>query len=170
MKAKQDKVRLLCISGVVAAIIYIFTAFFHIPSHTGYTHVGDAFVYLAGSVLPAPYAMCAGAVGGVLADVLGGYALWAPGTGIIKALTALCFSRKGSTILPPRNRWAIAPAFVLCVGGYYVYEALLYGNWVSPLAAIPGNLLQSAASTALYVALALAIDKAKGKSKLLGES
>ena len=39
MRAKEDKIRLLCISGVVAAIIYIFTAFFHIPSHTGYTHV-----------------------------------------------------------------------------------------------------------------------------------
>ena len=71
MRAKEDKIRLLCISGVLAAIIYIFTAFFHIPSHTGYTHVGDAFIYLAGSLLPTPYAVAASAAGGMLADLLG---------------------------------------------------------------------------------------------------
>ena len=166
MKAKQDKIRLLCISGVVAAIIYIFTAFFHIPSHTGYTHVGDAFVYLAGSVLPAPYAMCAGAVGGILADVLGGYALWAPGTGIIKALTALCFTCKARTVLNKRNLWAIVPAFVLCVGGYYTYESLITGNWGAALLGIPGYCVQVAASTAVYIALGKVLDGVKFKEKL----
>ena len=166
MKAKDPKIKLQCLSALFAALIYIFTAFFHIPSHTGYTHVGDAFVYLAGSVLPAPYAMCAGAVGGVLADVLGGYALWAPGTGIIKALTALCFSRKGSTILHPRNRWAIAPAFVLCVGGYYTYESLITGNWGAALLGIPGYCIQVAASAAVYLALGKLLDGVKFKERL----
>ena len=99
MKAKNPSVKLLSVSAMFAAMIYIFTAFFHIPSHTGYTHVGDAFVYLAGSLLPTPYAVAASAAGGMLADLLGGYAMWMPGTGVIKALTALCFTSKARTIV-----------------------------------------------------------------------
>ncbi len=165
MRAKQNKVRLLCISGVVAAIIYIFTAFFHIPSHTGYTHVGDAFVYLAGSLLPTPYAVAASAAGGMLADLLGGYAMWMPGTGIIKALTALCFSAKTRTIVNRRNLWAIVPAFLLCVGGYYLYEVLITGNWIAPLGGVPGYCVQVTASTAVYIALGKLLDGAKLKEK-----
>ena len=65
----RTKTQQLCLAAGFAAIIYLFTAFFHIPSHTGYTHIGDAFVYLAGAMLPAPYAIGAGAVGAVLSDV-----------------------------------------------------------------------------------------------------
>lgn len=162
MKANK-KTRLLCLSAVFAAIIYIFTAFFHIPSHTGYTHVGDAFVYLAGSVLPVPYAMAAGAVGGMLADLLGGYALWMPGTGIIKALTALCFSCRTRKILCTRNLWAIVPSFVLCVGGYYLYESLITGNWIAALGGLPGYFVQVAASAAVYTAMAKLLDGLKFK-------
>ena len=167
MKAKQDKIRLLCISGVVAAIIYIFTAFFHIPSHTGYTHVGDAFVYLAGSLLPTPYAVAASAVGGMLADLLGGYAMWMPGTGIIKALTALCFTSKARTLVNRRNLWAIVPSFVLCVGGYYLYEVLITGNWIAPLGGVPGYCVQVTASAAVYAALGRLLDAAGFKGKVV---
>lgn len=165
MKAKQNKVRLLCISGVVAAIIYIFTAFFHIPSHTGYTHIGDAFVYLAGSLLPMPYAVAASAAGGMLADLLGGYAMWMPGTGIIKALTALCFTAKSRTIVNRRNLWAIVPSFLLCVGGYYLYEVLITGNWIAPLGGVPGYCVQVTASAAVYMALGKMLDGAKVKER-----
>ena len=167
MKAKENQVRLLCISGVLAAVIYIFTAFFHIPSHTGYTHVGDAFIYLAGSLLPTPYAVAAGAVGGMLADLLGGYAMWMPGTGVIKALTALCFTSKARTIINRRNIWAIVPSFVLCVGGYYLYEVLITGNWIAPLGGVPGYCVQVTASAMVYVALGKMLDKAKIKEKLI---
>ena len=166
MRAKNEKTRLLCVSALFAAIIYIFTAFFHIPSHTGYTHVGDAFIYLAGSVLPTPYAVGASAVGGMLADLLGGYALWMPGTGVIKALTALCFTRKSRSILNRRNLWAILPAFVLCVGGYYLYECLITGNFIAPLGGVPGYCVQVIASTAAYVALGRLLDRIKFKEKL----
>jgi uncharacterized repeat protein (TIGR04002 family) len=166
MKPKQDKVRLLCISGVVAAIIYIFTAFFHIPSHTGYTHIGDAFVYLAGSLLPGPYAVAAGAAGGMLADLLGGYAMWMPGTGVIKALTALCFTHKARNIINRRNLWGIVPAFVLCVGGYYLYECLITGNFIAPLGGVPGYCMQVIASAAVYTALGRLLDAVGFKNRM----
>lgn len=166
VRAKREKTRLLCISAAFAAVIYIFTAFFHIPSHTGYTHVGDAFVYLAGSLLPGPYAAAAGAVGGMLADLLGGYAMWMPGTGVIKALTALCFNARTRVIINRRNLWGIVPSFALCVGGYYLYECLITGNFIAPLGGVPGYCVQVTASAAVYVAIGKLLDGVKFKEKL----
>ena len=83
----------------------------------GYTHVGDGFLYLAASLLPAPYAAAAGAIGAGLADLLSGYSIWAPGTLIIKALTAFCFTSKAEKIVNKRNLLGLLPALALCVGG-----------------------------------------------------
>jgi len=167
MRAKNQKTRQLCVSALFAAIIYIFTAFFHIPSHTGYTHVGDAFLYLAASLLPLPYGAAAGAIGELLADLLGGYAMWMPGTGIIKALTALCFTGRARTIVNRRNLWAIVPSFVLCVGGYYLYECLITGNFIAPLGGVPGYCVQVAASAAVYLALGKLLDRIGFKDKIV---
>ena len=60
---KKKTTRRTCLTALMAAIIYVFTAYIHVPSHTGYTHVGDGFLYLAASLLPAPYAAAAGAIG-----------------------------------------------------------------------------------------------------------
>ena len=156
---KTQKTKYICLAAVMAAIIFVFTQFFHIPSHTGYTHIGDAFVYLAGALLPWPYAICAGAVGAALADLLGGYAIWAPASILIKALTALCFTAKHDKLLCRRNLFALVPAFVLCAGGYYGYEALITRNLVAPLAGIPGYTIQVLASSAVFVALGTILDK-----------
>ena len=51
---KDKQIRLMCITGIFTAIVFVFTAYLHIPSHTGYTHVGDGFIYLAACMLPLP--------------------------------------------------------------------------------------------------------------------
>lgn len=163
---KHDRLRLLCLSGIFAALVFVCTAWLHIPSHTGYTHIGDAFIYLAGSLLPLPYAMAVGAVGGVLADCLTGYGLWAPGTLVVKVVTALCFSRRGPRVLSVRNLLGLIPAWLACIGGYYLYEALITGNFTAPLAGIPGYVTQSVLSSAVYVLLGLALDKLKIKHRI----
>lgn len=150
--------RLLCQTAAFAAIIYLFTALLHLPSHTGYTHVGDGFLFLAACFLPAPYAAAAGAVGAGLADLLGGYALWMPATVLIKSCTALYFSHTTSRILCPRNLLALLPAWVTCIAGYYGYEALLTGNWVAPMAGISGYLTQCALSSVVFVLLGGALN------------
>ena len=163
---KNDKIKLMCLSGLFAAIVYIFTAYFHIPSHTGYTHVGDGFIYLAAWLLPAPYAAAVGAVGALLADCLTGYAMWAPGSVVIKTLTALCFTSKKGKIVCPRNLLALVPAWALCIGGYYLYEAMITGNFVAPLAGIPGYITQSILSSVVFIALGLALDKLNMKEHI----
>ena len=39
----------LTLTGIFTALIFVFTAFVHIPSFTGYVHIGDSFLFL---VLP----------------------------------------------------------------------------------------------------------------------
>ena len=55
-------------AALFAAVITLTTAYLlHIPVPTGYVHLGDAFVYLAAPLLPAPYAVAAAANGVVYA-------------------------------------------------------------------------------------------------------
>ena len=163
---KNKKIKLLCSAGIFAALIFIFTSYFHVPVHTGYVHLGDAFIYLAASVLPLPYAIAAGAVGASAADFASGFALWAPATAIIKALTAACFSSKSPKLLSRRNLTAFVPAFVLCVLGYYLYEALISSNFIAPLAGVLGNVVQVVSSAAIFCFIAFALDKANIKKYL----
>ena len=165
---QNKKIRLMCFAGIFTAIVFVFTAYLHIPSHTGYTHVGDGFIYLAACLLPLPYAMFVGAAGALLADCLTGFAIWAPGSVVIKALTALLFTIKKESILNLRNLLMLLPAAILCAGGYYLYESMIYGNFVAPLAGIPASFTQSAASSIVFVIAGLAMDKMKVKSRLIG--
>ena len=165
---KDQKIRLMCITGIFTAIVFVFTAYLHIPSHTGYTHVGDGFIYLAACMLPLPYAMFVGAGGALLADCLTGYAIWAPGSIIIKTLAVLFFSRKSDRIVTLRNLLALIPAWAVCIGGYYLYEALITGNYAAPLAGIPGYITQSVLSSILFVVAGLAMDKLNLKNTLIG--
>ena len=165
---KNQKIKLMCLVGIFTAIVFVFTAYFHIPSHTGYTHVGDAFIYLAACLFPLPYAAFVGAAGALLADCLTGFAIWAPGSVIIKTAAVLFFSRKSRKIICLRNLLALIPAWIFCIGGYYLYEALITGNFVSPLAGIYGYITQCALSTVLFVVAGIAIDKLNLKSKLNG--
>ena len=165
---KDQKIRLMCIAGIFTAIVFVFTAYLHIPSHTGYTHVGDGFIYLAACMLPLPYAMFVGAGGALLADCLTGYAIWAPGSIIIKTVAVLFFSRKSARIISIRNLLALIPACAVCIGGYYLYEALITGNFVAPLSGIPGYITQSVLSSILFVVAGLAMDKLNAKNTLVG--
>ena len=156
---KKDKIRLMCLAGIFTAIVFVFTAYLHIPSHTGYTHVGDGFIYLAACMLPLPYAATVGAFGALLADCLTGYAIWAPGSVIIKTLAVFCFSRKARKIINLRNILGLIPAWIFCIGGYYLYEALITGNFIAPLSGIPGYITQCVLSSTLFIAVGLALDK-----------
>lgn len=164
---KNTKIRNMCLAGIFTAVVFVFTAYLHIPSHTGYTHVGDGFIYLAAGLLPLPYAIFVGAGGALLADCLTGFAIWAPGSVIIKTVAVLFFSGKSKKILSVRNLLALLPAGIVCIGGYYLYESLITGNFAAPVAGIPGYVTQSALSSVLFVALGLALDKLKVKERML---
>ena len=165
---KNKKIGLMCLTGMFTALIFVFTAYLHIPSHTGYTHVGDGFIYLAASLLPLPYAVFSGAVGALLADCFTGFAIWAPASVIIKSVSVMFFSSNGEKTLSRRNLLALVFSAAACVCGYYLYESLITGNFISPLAGIPGYIVQSVLSSALFVAVGLIFDKLDMKQTFIG--
>lgn len=170
----NQRLRYMVLAALFAAMVYVMTAFVHVPTHQGYVHIGDGVIFLAASILPAPYAVAASAIGAGLSDFLSGYAIWVAPTMAIKALTALVFSSAGERIIRRRNFAALIPAAAICVGGYYIAGALLAlasgsdpaAAFGAALADVPTNLLQTAMSAALYIPLGLALDKMQFKSRL----
>ena len=159
----------LVLAALFAALTFVLTAyFFHVPVgvNGGYIHFGDSMIYLAASILPLPYAMAAGAIGAGLSDLMSGGVMWVVPTVIIKALMAAMFSAKQDKVLGKRNTLALIPAALICLVGYYLAESIIMGNFLVGLPSAPLTLIQSAGSSALYVLLALAFDKAKLKQKI----
>lgn len=171
VKNSTKHIQLICVTGLFAAMIYVLTAWLHIPMGAGYTHAGDGLIYLAASMLPTPYAMAAGAIGAGLADGLSGFVVWLPGTIVIKAITAFCFSRKTEKIICVRNLLGIIPALVICVVCYSLYEGIFMAGGFSKSAIIsafgqtPAYCIQVLASSILYIVLGLGFDKAGLKKK-----
>lgn len=159
------KMRLITTTGLFSALIYVFTAYIHVPTGAGYTHAGDGIIYLASCILPTPYAMLAGVVGGTLADGLSGFPVWIPATVIIKAITALFFSNKSEKILTWRNILAIIPSGIVCIVGYSLYEGTVMAggiSWTAITAAFvqtPAYCVQIGASSLLFVSVAMLLDR-----------
>ena len=169
--AQTTKVKMLALTGLFSALIFVFTAYIHVPTGAGYTHAGDGLIYLAASLLPLPYAVAAGVIGAGLADGLSGFPIWIPATIIIKAITALFFTNKSEKIITKRNLLAIVPSLILCVVGYSLYEGTVIAKGFSAAAIIaafsqtPAYIVQITASTVLYVAVGKALDKSGFKKK-----
>ena len=157
----------MCISGILSALVFVITAYLHIPTYNGYVHCGDGLIFLAACVLPMPYPIIVGALGAMLADLLTGFAIWAPGSMIIKGLLALLFTCKSNKILTKRNLVMLLPAALISTAGYYLYEALITGSFIASLSGIPGSIIQAVASSFLFVVAGLAMDKYNIKKKLL---
>lgn len=156
------KIKLITITGLMAAMITLFTAYIvHIPvgAAGGYIHLGDALIYLSAALLPTPYAMAAGAVGGGLADLLTA-PMWAPATILIKALIVIPFTSKGSSILNKRNLIAPLIAMIISIAGYYAAEVILYGKEAAFLVSVTTNTVQGIGSAAVFYIFGAAFGKA----------
>ena len=164
---KRQQTLKLTMTGVFAAMITIMTAYIcHVPygANGGYIHFGDALIYVAAVFLPRPYAMAAAAIGGGMADLLTA-PLWAPATIMIKLIITLPFTSKEGRILCPRNIIAPFLAALLSATGYYLAQGILFGSFVSVLASFAGSAVQSGGSAIIFLALAVALDKAHMKSR-----
>lgn len=151
-------------AGLFAALTALLTAVLHIPVGNGYVHCGDAVIYLAAAMLPLPYAAGAAAVGGALADVLSGYAVYALPTFIIKAMLAAVFSAVGGTqMLEKRRILAMILCGLVSVTGYWLTAVILYGGWAAQfIETVPGNCMQAIASGIVYAVIAAAMARNPG--------
>ena len=136
----------------------------------GYIHLGDCFIYLSACILPFPYCLVASAIGGALADILGGYAVWAVPTAIIKTLITLpfmlmCRNNKSPKIMTVKVALMTIVSGVISMFGYFVAECVLY-SVASATLSIIGNSIQAVASGILFIIVATALDKMNFKSRV----
>lgn len=164
-----SKVRYLTMTGFMAALITIMTAYIcHIPvgMNGGYIHFGDSLIYLAAVVLPRPYALAAAAIGGGMADLLTA-PIWAPATIIIKMLIVLLFSNKSTKIVTPRNIFAAVLAYFISGLSYFLAEYILFGSWSVLLISMSQSLIQSGGSAVFFVILGHVLDEAHIKTRFI---
>ena len=164
--------RAIALSAMLAAMVTVSTAFIKIPAPLGYAHAGDAVVYLSACLLPAPLSFLAAGIGGVLADILSGYAVWALPTALIKMANVLPFfiarmilKNKDRKLLNIGTLAALLPSAGVTVGGYYLADWLLYDR-AAALAEIPFNVMQALVGTVLFIALGIALDAVKLKQRI----
>lgn len=162
-----QKVQHMTITGIMAALIMIMTAYVcHIPTgiNGGYIHFGDALIYLAATLLPRPYAFAAAVIGSGMADLLTA-PMWMPATIIIKMLIVLPFTNRTNRIVVPRNVVATLIACVISVVGYCIAEYLLFGTWSVLLISVGQNIVQSVGSAFFFILFGIALDRVHVKAR-----
>ena len=149
-------IRILTTAGILAAVIFLLTAFVRIPIPAGYLNLGDVGVFFVAMLLPAGYAaLCAG-VGSMLADLIG-FPLYAPVTLLVKGLTALTFALLWRR-LPGKLRYLAFLAVLIVPLGYFLFELVVFKNYA--WADLPLNLLQAV----IGAGLAWALDRMTGSA------
>lgn len=162
-------VRHLAVTAVMAAMITLMTAYIcrvPIGINEGYIHFGDALIYIAAAILPAPYAMAAGAIGGGMADLLTA-PVWAPATIIIKMLITIPFTNKNHKIVNTRNVIALFAAFLILVIGYFLAEGIMFGFQTAFFISISGNMIQAVGSAAVFLLFGTALDRVHFKARFM---
>lgn len=157
----HDHIHKLVRASLFAALCTIMTLVIQVPSPMqGYVNLGDCAVLLSSWVLGPWYGGAAAGVGSMLADLLSGYAHYAPGTFAVKlamAVAAGCLFRalRNKALHPlPAQLASGLMGEVIMVLGYFGYACLWLGKGWAAAASIPGNIIQGifglAAAAAVY--------------------
>lgn len=163
---KLQKMQRLVIAALFTAIVCVATFIVKIPSPAtnGYFNLGDCFVLLSGWLLGPVYGTLAAGLGSALADILSGYAQYAPATFIIKALMAVAAF---SLYKVMTNKPFIAKIFggfaaeAIMVLGYFGYEAVILQYGLAAAGSIFSNVMQGIVGIVAAISVATAIEKNK---------
>lgn len=158
-------IRFLTVTALFIALTYVFTAFINvrlpIAANGGLIHLGNVPLFICAILFGKKSGAIAGGVGMGLFDLLSGWTAWAPFTFIIVAVMG--FAVGAITEKHHGLGWdalAIAIAAIIKVVGYYIAEIIIYGNWLAPMASIPGNLVQIGVAAVIVLIIVEPLRKA----------
>lgn len=185
-----EKTDNLVLTALMMGLVCLATFALKVPNPLtqGYVHLGDTFIFMSVLVLGKKNGAIASSVGAALADIFGGYVIFALGTFIAKGLMAYIMGeflergRKhedrlaeeaaaGGAVWEPRLFLSLAPYefLAMVIGGFvevvvYVFvNAIVYGNMAVGFVSIPGNTLQFVCSMVVAVLLVHALLKTPAK-------
>jgi uncharacterized membrane protein len=167
----QKTMNLVLIS-IMTALVCVSTLLFQIPIPTtgGYFNVGEAIIYITAILFGPIVGGIAGGVGAALADAMGPYSIYAPGTLVIKfcegfIIGFIVFSIRSKEWKPWKEYFVIISAVIIgglvMVVGYWTYEAYILGYGpIVPLGEVPLNLMQVGIGSLVAIPASLAIQRA----------
>ena len=160
-------------AALFAALCTVMTLVIQVPSPMqGYVNLGDCAVLLSAWVLGPLYGGAAAGVGSMLADLLSGYAHYAPGTFVIKLAMAAAAGMLFRALRPvssrrlPAQLISGAAAELIMVAGYFGYACLLLGKGLAAAASVPGNLVQGAFGLASAVVVHALLSRGRALAHL----
>ncbi|MCZ6632917.1 MAG: ECF transporter S component [bacterium] len=135
-----------------------------VPATQGYINLGDTLIFVSALLFGPRTGGIAGGLGSAMADILAGYAHWAPLTFLIKGIEGILV---GSLFRGPlrgpaaimRGSLAVIAGGLWMILGYFLAATGLYG-WQPALAAIPGNILQALSGLILSLPIAVGLIRA----------
>lgn len=144
----DQKTKRLALAGQLCGATLLLTLLsIPLPSGYGYVNLGDAGVFLCACLLPGGLGALAAGVGAALADLILGWAMYAPVTLLVKGLTALL-----AGLALHKVKTAAIPLALLCCLlvplGYFLYETVLLTVPVAAVNVLP-NALQAAIGASL---------------------
>ncbi|MBC7218094.1 MAG: ECF transporter S component [Candidatus Caldatribacterium sp.] len=130
-----------------------------VPQTRGYINLGDTLIVVFALLFGARIGALAGGVGSALADLLSGYAHWAPFTLIIKGIEGLIIGLLASG----EKSYSLKVFVTLLAGlemvaGYFLVEIFLYGLG-GALAELPGNFIQAGSAVLVGPLVAFALQR-----------
>ncbi|HHU43998.1 MAG: ECF transporter S component [Bacillota bacterium] len=148
----MKKTKIIAFTGVFTALVTVATIVFvfHLPSGRGFINFGDAIIFMT-SILFGPFAgMIAGGLGSAAADLILGYAVWAPFSLIIKGAEGLVVGLVSAAlckVLKPKLYFAayivsmISGGIVMIVG-YFFATAILVKSFEVAAVGMIDSLIQ----------------------------
>ena len=121
----------ITVTAAMAALVFLGTYIFKIPTISGYVHLGDCMIILTVALFGMKKGAVAGAIGGGLSDFIGGYFYWVVPTLLIKCMWALVMGLIMHKILKNRKGAFLIGAVsggVLHIIAYTLVRAALYGG------------------------------------------
>ena len=181
---RANKTDNLVLTAMMLCLVCLATYALKVPNPftQGYVHLGDTFIFISVLTLGKKNGAIASAVGAALADIIGGYAIFAVGTFIAKGLMAFVMgtfielgAKKASgsgnkTLILSHSPYELIG---MVLGGltevavYVPVNALVYGNLTVGLLSIPGNIGQFACSMVVAVILVHALLKTPVRKYLI---
>lgn len=156
----SENTRNITITALCTTIVFLLTYMIKIPLASGYVHFGDAALYMFAAVLDAPFALIAGAFGEMLADIAGGYAVYAPFTFVIKALMAgpfILIRKKSGAVVSTGTVLMALVSGIICVSGYFCCDLLIARAYA--VADIIPNIIQASGSLVIFTVFGSALER-----------
>lgn len=129
MTDSRQKTMRVTIAALATALVTMMTMIhIPVPVSSGYIHPGDSMIYASAWML-GPFAALPAGLGSMFADMVSGWAQYAPVSLVVKALMGLVVALLMKML--PERIWGLTVAMLvgsaLMVAGYFAFDWVVFG-------------------------------------------